>query len=165
MWNHITQKVEYTMRKILSSILLATVAGALAIGAAASMPVSSANLGSGSTGVTACDSDGINVSYVFADGEPQLVTGVTLEGVAAECDGQTVNVVVSYGESVIAAEATGTLSAEATQSFDLAVREDYVIEGSVLSADINEVAVTIAGGASAAPELVEEPELEEEEEL
>lgn len=151
------------MRKLLSSILLATVAGALAIGAAASMPVSSANLGSGGTGVTSCDSDGINVTYDFAEGEPQLVTGVTLEGVAAECSGQTVTIVVSYGESEVAADATGTLSADDSQSFDLSVSDSYPIEGSILASDINEVAVTIAGGQAAAPELVEEPEVIEEE--
>lgn len=151
------------MRKLLSSILLATVAGALAVGAAASMPVSSANLGSGGTGVTACDADGINVAYNFAEGEPQLVTGVTLEGIAGECTGQTVNIVVSYGESTVAADATGTLTGDVNQSFALVIRDSYPIEGSVLTSDINEVAVTIAGGQASAPGLVEEPEVIEEE--
>ena len=45
-------------------------AGALPFGAAASLPVSSENLGSGGIGVVSCDPDGVDVSYLLKDTEP-----------------------------------------------------------------------------------------------
>lgn len=135
------------MRKLLSSLLFATVAGALVVGAAATLTVSSSNLGSGSTAVGSCDTDGINVAYTFIENEPQLVSGVSIEGIDANCDGQSITVVVSDIESAILAEATGTLSAEGVQDFALTFPDADA--DSILAADIAEVAVTITGGTAA----------------
>ncbi len=52
------------MKKIVLTVLFATVAGALTFGAAASLPVSSQNLGSGGIGVVSCDTDGVEVSLL-----------------------------------------------------------------------------------------------------
>lgn len=147
------------MRKLLSSLLFATVAGALVVGAAASLNVTSTNIGSGFTEVTSCDGDGINVAYTFIANEPQLVDGVSIEGIADTCSGQTITLVVSDGDSAVIAEATGTLDGQAIQAFALT----FPGEGadSIDAASIGEVAVTITGG-SAAVDLAPLPVAEEE---
>lgn len=140
------------MRRLLSSILLATVAGALAIGAAASMPVSSANLGSGGADVTACDEDGVTIGYELDAGDPSVVTGLVIEDVAATCAGQTVSVAVSNEDGDTIAEISDTLSGAATQSLALAAGED---EDAVAASDVHGVSVTIAGTSTAAADGAE----------
>ena len=80
-----TKNKEKTMKKMVITLLMATMAGALTFGAAASLSVSANDLGSGGTLVAACDTDGINV--VWTDLNP-LMHSVDITGVDDRCDGQ-----------------------------------------------------------------------------
>ncbi|MGB3257858.1 MAG: hypothetical protein WBA72_07700 [Ornithinimicrobium sp.] len=124
------------MKKLIPTVLLATGAGALTFAAAASMPVSSQNLGSGGTTVVSCDTDGVEVSYDLVPQAHQLVGGITVDGIDPACVGQTLHWALSDSASAYLAdgetEVTGT-----TQSFSLS--------SDVESEVIGEVAVTIAG--------------------
>lgn len=139
------------MRKLVTSILFATVAGALTFGAAASLTVTSDQIGSGSTGVMACDPDGVNVSYNSDPGELEHITSVTISGIDAACDGQTISIVISTDVSAIIATAGGALNADPSQDFVIVADAAYAaangfgVPDRVLAASIGEVAVTIAG--------------------
>jgi hypothetical protein len=124
------------MKKMALTLLFATVAGALTFGAAASLPVSSQNLGSGGVGVVSCDTDGVQVAYDLIPTEPQLVNGVTVEGIDAACVGQTLSYVISDTASATLVSGSGTVSGP-SQSFALST--DLIAE------EIGEVGVTIAG--------------------
>jgi hypothetical protein len=62
--------------------------------ASALQGVSSARVGSGSTPVPACDTDGFTVSYTTSGGN---VTSVTIGGIAAACNGGSLRVTVVDG--------------------------------------------------------------------
>ena len=72
--------------------------------------VDSTDLGAGTSVVASCDTDGIDVSYTtsFSAGEYK-VTAVTLDGVAAACDGQDVK--VTLYDAANSAQGSGSSSA------------------------------------------------------
>lgn len=94
------------MRRVLTALAFATIAGALVFGAAAALDVGSNNLGSGSDTVASCDAtvtgggDGINVEYVLDATDPTQVSGVDLSLIDAACDTQDIYVVVADGSGV-----------------------------------------------------------------
>jgi hypothetical protein len=123
------------MKKVIFTLLFATVAGALTFGAAAGLQVDSENLGSGGAGVVSCDPDGVDVSYNLAKGNPQVVDGFTVSGIHEQCIGQLLSysVLDDKGEALVAGNRAITTASESFSSFTLQV------------ADIAEVAITLAG--------------------
>lgn len=129
------------MRKLVTALIFATLAGSLTFGAAAALNVNAQNLGSGGAEVTACQE---NVDFGFAqvEDEPQLINGIVLTGITSGCDGQTVSYIVSNDASESLASGEGVLSGADEQTF--------LFEGEpLLATDIGEVGLTIAGLASA----------------
>lgn len=123
------------MKKVIFTLLFATVAGALTFGAAASLPVQSENLGSGGVGVVSCDSDGVDVTYNLVKNDPQIVDGVNVEGIHDDCKGQTLSYAVLDDKGVSLVDGSRVIAgtSETFSGFKLGV------------ADIAEVAITLAG--------------------
>lgn len=69
-------------------------ATALALGAAASLDLGTAQLGSGSAVVHGCDPDGVTAAYVIDAADPRLIDAVEVGDVEAELDGYRVYVTV-----------------------------------------------------------------------
>lgn len=124
------------MKKLTLTLLFATVAGGLTFAAAASLPLSSQNLGSGGAVVVSCDSDGVEVSYDLVPQAHQLVGGITVDGIDPACVGQTLHWALSDSASAYLIDGSAVVTGE-SQSFSLSTD----IESEV----IGEVAVTIAG--------------------
>ncbi|MGB7818119.1 MAG: hypothetical protein WBL35_05185 [Ornithinibacter sp.] len=124
------------MKKTILTVLFATAAGALTFAAAASLPVSSENLGSGGTTVVSCDTDGVEVSYDLVPQAHQLVGGITVDGIDPACVGQTLHWALSDSASAWLADGSAVVTG-GTQSFALS--------SDIESEVIGEVAVTIAG--------------------
>lgn len=124
------------MRKTTLTLLFATVAGALTFGAAASLPVSSQNLGSGGVGVVSCDTDGVEVAYDLDADEPEFVAGITVEGIDEACLGQTLSFVLSDVASAPMFRGSGDVTGSSTS---------YAVSPLVPAVEVGEVAVTIAG--------------------
>lgn len=89
------------MKHVIYTLLFATVAGALTFGAASSLPVSTANLGSGGAGIVSCDPEnGVKVTYNLVETDPSRINGIVVSDIAKECKGQTLHYVVkSKGEA------------------------------------------------------------------
>lgn len=98
-------------------VLIAGVAGLVAVGAVSASAasfgtVTSDGLGAAAEAVASCDSDGITVDYTVAyDAAAAIyeVSSVELSGVDAGCDGLTYDVALSDGTSSLGS-ATGTVS-------------------------------------------------------
>jgi len=123
------------MKRVIFTLLFATVAGSLTFGAAATLPVNSDNLGSGGAGVVSCDPDGVDVSYDLVPEVPSQVQGITVSGIAGECSGQNLSYVVLGAEGVSLVVASRIIGGE-SESFSFPV---------LAAGDIEEVAVTLAG--------------------
>ncbi len=125
------------MKKLALTLLFATIAGAVTFGAAASLPVSSQNLGSGGVGVVSCDTDGVEVGYVLAPNTAWVVE-LTVTGIDPACVGQTLHWAVEDTTSTVMG--TGSIVvAAANQNIPLGAGNE------LLAADIGEVGVTIVG--------------------
>lgn len=97
------------MRRLMVTMLAATIVASAVWAAAASMGVSSRKLGAGNASVTRCDADGIGMAYSFdASGN---VVGVNLSNVAAACVGTTVklNLTASNGQ-ILASQSPANLT-------------------------------------------------------
>jgi hypothetical protein len=91
------------MKRVLYSLLFATLAGALVFGAAASLQVTSQDLGSGGDPVASCDADGVTTTFTFVSGDPSLVESIDVNGIDdPACNGDTVHVAVYDGGTSIA---------------------------------------------------------------
>lgn len=78
------------MKRVLTSLAFATLAGALVFGAAASLTVTSQELGSGDGDVQSCDTD-VSVTFVVDSTDPSTVTEIAVSGIDdSACNGQTV---------------------------------------------------------------------------
>lgn len=114
-------------RGVVVLLLLAVAAGAVT-GSAASLPVASAQLGSGPAPVTTCDTDGVTATYQSV---LLVVTGVVVRGIAdgsatkgsGACDGATVTVAVLGSDGQVIAGATGS----AVDAGDLDALDDDVL--------------------------------------
>ena len=86
------------MKRVLTSLLFATLAGALVFGAAANLGVTSQDLGSGNDVVGSCDTDGVTTTFNFVTGDPSLVESIDVDGIdTPACDGDIVHVAVYDG--------------------------------------------------------------------
>lgn len=125
------------MKRIVLTTLAGLTAFALVTGLAASLTVNGSDLGSGTAVVAACDADGVDVSFGLLTGDITSVTEVTVAGVDAACDTQTmyVELVDSLG-NVLASETT-TVGATGSETLSLT--------STVAAASITDVNVTITG--------------------
>ena len=130
------------MSKTLLLALGAGGAAAAAVVASASTlgTVDSTDLGAGTNVVASCDSDGIDVSYTTeyagTSGAYDVAT-VTLDGVAATCSGQTV-------EITLAGPTNATVLATISDTVD-DTSMSFPVSGTVAAADLTRVAVVISG--------------------
>ena len=135
------------MQKYLYGALFATLAGALTFGAAASLTVTSENLGAGSTGVVSCD-DEVFVDYGLLGDEFELVGSVFLRDVAGACQAQLAYVTVSDELSRIIGTGQAIVDGPDVNVVITPTAEYSAESGlsdSVLAADVYEVSVTISG--------------------
>lgn len=152
------------MKRVLVTLIFATLAGALVFGAAASLEVGAANLGSGSSVVAACDTadddsdnrdadgdgtvDHIEVDYSLVTGDPTKVESIVVSDISANCDGQTVYLGVFDGSSGDLFVGTDfQVYTHATDAGSLTFTPSSQMDSSAVEA----VAVTITGDAPAAP--------------
>lgn len=129
------------MKRVLLTLAFASLAGALVFGAAASLDVGSANLGSGSSAVAACDTTdsaaptgNIDVSYDLADTDPRFVEAVVLDDVDAACDGQAVHVLLLDGSGNVLVTGTATADSSGSVSVPAATDAENVEEAHVVIA-------------------------------
>lgn len=127
------------MKRLVLTTLAGLTAFALMTGLAASMQVNSADLGSGSDTLAACDQDGIDVSFGVAAGSISNVEVVTLELVAAACEGQTFYLQLLDGTGNELAAETGAIALLGGDS------QDVTLGSVVPAASIEQVNLTITG--------------------
>lgn len=82
------------VRRLMPIALAAAIVGAAAIGAAATLPTTGAQLGAGDTVVARCDTGGVTVTYV---GAPGAVTALTVTQLDSTCNGGVVKATVDDG--------------------------------------------------------------------
>jgi hypothetical protein len=100
-------------KRLLAGIAVAGIVGGGTYGFAATLGVSSDNLGAGSTVVASCDTDGITADYTAvysASANAYQVTTVELGGVAATCDTQQVQITLSGAANASLNETVATVA-------------------------------------------------------
>ena len=113
-------------------------------GVAASLSVSGNTLGSGTSTVTSCDTNGISTSYASAYDSAVAgyeVTTVSITGVATPgCDGKSMKVTLVGAADASLGEQTVTLATPAADPTTL-----NFASSNVLASDVVQVAVVISG--------------------
>ncbi len=125
------------MRKRAMAVILAILAFGLVAASAASMTVTSGTVGAGTGLVATCD-NAVDVDYTFTGAN---VTGVTVSGIAAACDGKEIAVALLDGAvppAPLGSGAGGTLPTPGTGSVSLSVP-------AVPAASLGNVSVIISG--------------------
>jgi len=126
------------MKRVLTSLLFATLGGALVFGAAANLQVTSQDLGSGSDPVGSCDTDGVTTTFNFVADDPSLVESIDVDGIdTPECDGDVVHVAV-YDDDTSLASGNGTHASGGSVTVSLSSNASANL--------IDEVVVTIVDG-------------------
>ena len=138
-------------KRLITALLVATGVFGAVVGLAASLGVTSDQLGSGSATVSSCDTDGVTTSYTYnaAGGVSAVVVdGIQDGGLLAgdgACDGETVYVELLDTNGDIIGTATGS----AVNTGDAVDATDDVVVvslgGSAPAADVEEARVTITG--------------------
>ncbi len=128
------------MIRIAFTLLIATVAGALTFGAAASLNISAPGLGSGAATVSSCHPGEVDlvVDYRLNEADPRLVDGLDVSAIDSGCDGGRLHYVVSDDAAEPATLDIGDVgiaTSTATVSFDTALE----------ASAIGEIAFTIVG--------------------
>lgn len=120
-----------TRRKAAAAGLAVIGIAGLSLAAAAQLNITSDALGAGAIEVGSCDTDGVLVDYTtgLAAGAYGVST-VTVSGIDANCDGQTMKVALD-GDEIYSAAVAGT-------SVDIAVT-------GVLAEDVEDLAIVITG--------------------
>lgn len=104
-------------RRLILALVIGSVVFATVVGMAAALgPVTAENLGAGNSVVASCDTDGVSVSYSTSydgtDGRYE-VTGVTVDGIANTCDGQTLTVALADSAGALLTEGSVTVPVDA----------------------------------------------------
>lgn len=85
------------MRTFVLSLLLVTLAGALTLGSAADLGVTTSGLAAGTGSVEPCDVDGVIVDYAYTlESDPSLESA-TISGIDSPCLGQTLTFTILDG--------------------------------------------------------------------
>jgi hypothetical protein len=82
------------VRRLVPIALASALAGAVVVGAAATLPTRSSQLAAGGAAVVPCDTGGVSVAYI---GAPGPVTAVQVTGLDAPCTGGTLHATVDDG--------------------------------------------------------------------
>lgn len=131
--------------KILFTLAIATVAGAITFGAAAALNVNAPNLGSGSDEVANCEGlGGVEVDYDLNSSNPTLVAGVTISNIDESCSGGVAYVALTddFGATLPDGASSAIISLNATS-----VTVPYTPE--LAASDIGGLELTIVGPATA----------------
>ena len=121
--------------RIIAGIISGTMVAGSVFGLAASLTVTSQEMGSGTATVASCDSDGVNAEYSY-NGSGQINT-VTLTGVSGDCTGATARVTLA------GANLTETASSiDPGETSTVAVTFDPIAD----PAAVTGVTVTLTGG-------------------
>ena len=125
-------------KRLLAGIAAAGIIGGGVYGFAASLgTVDSDNLGAGNSIVASCDTDGITVDYTtsYATGTYN-VDSVTLGGVAANCEGETIKVTLTNGTAALTS-GTKVAGASGTETITVAPFDASQLAGAhvVISGD------------------------------
>ena len=131
-------------RRLGIALMVGAITFSIVYGVAASLSVSGNTLGSGTSSVTACDSNGVATSYATAYDSAVAgyeVTTVSITGIATPgCDGKSMKVtLVGSGDSSLG-EQTVTLATPAADPTTL-----NFSSANVLASDVVKVAVVISG--------------------
>jgi hypothetical protein len=129
-------------KKIFAGLLVGTAVFGAVYASAASLGVTTTTLGAGGTNVAACDPDGVAASYTTAynttGGAGYKLSGASVTGVAAACQGLAYSVTVTGAEGAALHSWTGTVPSSGT-SISLSGGND------VPAATITGVYVVISG--------------------
>ena len=98
-------------RKSLAVALAIVGVAGLSMASAAQLTVTSDTVAAGTSVVAACDVDGVSVAYAtgFSGGAYQ-VTGVTISGIAAACNGRTLDFTLVDSTNAAIGTGTGTVA-------------------------------------------------------
>lgn len=122
------------MKRVLLAITVGLTVFGLVFGAAAGLNVNTDQVASGtSLAVSGCD-DAVDVSFGLATGDISSVVEITVDGIAAACVGENMDV------EVLAGTATATASVQVA-----AATHTMTLSTPVAAADVTQVNVTITG--------------------
>ena len=131
-------------RRLAIALMVGAITFSIVYGVAASLSVSGNTLGSGTSTVTSCDTNGISTSYASAYDSAVAgyeVTTVSITGVATPgCDGKSMKVTLVGAADASLGEQTVTLATPAADPTTL-----NFASSNVLASDVVKVAVVISG--------------------
>lgn len=128
------------MRRLVTATLAGLTVFGLVTGLAASMEVTSDDLGSDTTVTAACD-DAMTMSFGVTAGNAAEVSEISFAGVDASCDGQSYYIDVLDGSGVATSE-TGTIGLAGGSTFSVTLGTPQP------AADVAGANVTITGAAA-----------------
>lgn len=131
-------------RRLGIALMVGAITFSIVYGVAASLSVSGNTLGSGTSTVTSCDSNGVATSYATAYDSTAAgyeVTTVSVTGLATPgCDGKSMKVTLVGAADASLGEQTVTLATPAADPTTL-----NFSSANVLASDVVKVAVVISG--------------------
>lgn len=129
-------------KRLLVAVAVGTAVFAGAYAMAASLPVSSTRLGSGTAVVPSCDTDGVTTTYTvqYSSSAPAgyKVDTAEISGVAPACDGGMMKITLTGASDAALAERTQAVSSSSTYSIGFS-------SANVSAAAVTGVHVTIVG--------------------
>lgn len=125
------------MKRVLLAITVGLTVFGMVLGLAAGMNVGADQLGSGTSAVGACDLDGVTVSFGLAAGNVTEVSEVTVAGIDAACEGQSMSVQLTGDTGDLLTETVTVQAGGGSQVVPLT--------STVAAASITGVNVTITG--------------------
>jgi hypothetical protein len=124
-----------------TAVLLAVLLGAaLAMGAAASLGVSSFDLGSGGTEVPGCDPDGVSVTYGLDPTDFRIIDEVVVHDLDASLTGHRLYVVVADSAGQPLAGGSGSTTFDGTSSMAVAIPGCTAADAATVTVTVNEEA-------------------------
>jgi hypothetical protein len=127
-------------KRVVAATAAAVVLGGGAYAFAANLTVNTGSLGAGNQTVASCDADGVKATYTTAwdtGSKRYEITGITVKGIAAGCEGDDIKVTLVDSSGVALTEVTGVVGSATDQSFTVAA--------DVLPAPVTGVHVVIDG--------------------
>jgi len=133
------QKQKIRRRALVVVLGIAAVAGVSVASASSLGPISGTSTGSSTAIIGSCDTDGVNVTFQSSYDDVLNgygVTGVTVAGIAAACNGQNISVTIENSTGVSDSTVAATVSG-ATMNLTFTA-------GGILAEEATNVAVLIA---------------------
>jgi hypothetical protein len=132
-------KPNFSKRKSLAVVAAIAAFGAVSASAASLGGLTGTSLGADTSVVASCDTDGVAVGYTTAYAatpKEYQVSGVTLTGVAAACNGKSANVTVANAAGTSLGSATATVAGTSVS---------FTLPAGVSAQAVGNVAVVISG--------------------